>query len=270
MNASSPQPLLHGLCIKGWVLLIGYFDETHTHDGDAITGVAGWLFKRETFPEFERLWNERVQSIGAPFHAAECHAQRGPFSSWPREDCQRLINDLARLIAAYRGPGFVCFVEDGEFADWAKANPEQAQWVQNPYSLCLLSTLDLVRAYLAEEAPDKSVDLYFETGAKGGKQAMEFIHRILTNDDLKEKYRLLGLNFRNKAAYPVLGSADFLAWEWQRNYRESIRDNGGAWREPFQLLFENEASSSIYHRGMDGRRMTLQAMRNAMQGIHRD
>jgi hypothetical protein len=64
-----------------------------------IVGVAGFLFDPDGLKGFDSEWGPRVAGLPKPYRTASCFAGAPPFDSWIDADRQRLLRDLALLIA---------------------------------------------------------------------------------------------------------------------------------------------------------------------------
>jgi hypothetical protein len=143
-------------------MLIGFFDDTHTHQTETpITGVAGFLYREETLPALEKAWSERTHHLKKPFRAAAC-----------RDDSLKC--DLARIVAAHRGAGFVSTVEDKEFDAWSRNAPSNRAWLGKPYNACLLYLLEMVRYFLKAGGLSDGVFYIIESGTNGGSEGEDF------------------------------------------------------------------------------------------------
>jgi hypothetical protein len=160
---------------NGWFcVLSGFFDETEKQEGERLTGVGGFLFRKESLSELHRELAARVQGL-KPMSASKL--------SYHMQD--DLVRDIAQITARHRGEAFVCTVGDDDFY----ASPGAVAYLRNPYAACLLAVVGAVREYIAQECSDEEVFYTIEAGAKGRKEAEDFLRRIHTSDDRRGNYR---------------------------------------------------------------------------------
>lgn len=264
----------------GWVCVFDAFlDETHKQNGQRMTSVGGFLFRKESIAPLKRELADLLQNMGIkkPFSAADCNAQNGEFSSWRYDDCQRFLANISARVAKHRGIGVICTVNDDDFYSWAASSPHNAHWFGVPYSLCALVAIDIVRQYLDDEGSDDDVFYSIEAGANGRKQAEDFLRRIDTNPILKKQYRLRGYTFIDKKGpdgLPLL-SADLLVWSWQRNHLEveipEMRGSSGEeWTTPFKRLFQSDDTLPICYARLGINAIRREALTIALQNIAMD
>jgi hypothetical protein len=157
----------------GWVCVFDAFvDETHKREGKRMTGVGGFLFRKESISPLKQELADLLQNMGIkkPFSAADCNAQRGEFASWRYDDCQTFLGNISAIAAKHRGVGAICTVNDDDFDSWAASSPDNAHWFRVPYSLCALVAVDIFRQYLDDEGSEDDVFYSIEAGDKGRKQ----------------------------------------------------------------------------------------------------
>jgi hypothetical protein len=61
-------------------MLIGYFDESGTHDQSAVTTIAGYVAKPEVWASVEAQWRQVLEPFAQKglhtFHMVDCRPQR--------------------------------------------------------------------------------------------------------------------------------------------------------------------------------------------------
>jgi len=63
-------------------VLTGFIDETEKHEGKRLTGVGGFLFRKEALSALQTEIAARTRGLSKPFHAAHCNSQKGEFYGW--------------------------------------------------------------------------------------------------------------------------------------------------------------------------------------------
>lgn len=101
------------------------------------------------------------------------------------------------------------------------------------------------------------------------------MQRAYNNPKARERFCIAGWSFITKEKAFALCAADFLAWEWQRNYKEGMEreldgQDGGPWRGNFKLLFDGPDAKSIYGYTMGRGRTEVRALINMFYSLDRD
>ena len=171
---------------EGWFcVLSGFFDETFKQKGQHMTGVGGFIFRKESL---SALQLELGSVEGAKTSASQLR-WRGKTDT---------LNTVAKIVARHRGTGFVCTVTHDVFEKWQRSNPENATWLGKPYGICLLKILGMVRDYVSRHNEREEVFYTIESGADGRKEAENFLRLIETRERTKSWYRLRGYTFLPK------------------------------------------------------------------------
>lgn len=245
--------------------LHGFFDETGTHSGHPITGVAGFLYDDSSLKEFETRWRKRTFEFAKPFHTTDCHGGRDQFEGWPKPLRLQLMHDLADIIASTKIAGFVAFAEKDEWEQWSKINQRGiVERFGSPYSACLLHCISMVRDFTKANYPEDDVFYLFEAGCDRQREAEDFLFHLERNERTRIDLRLRGHGFVSRTREPALCAADFIAWEWQRNYVECLEDEAnnrkGYWRSEFKILLD---SKNLYFKALVDGSFSVRALINA-------
>jgi hypothetical protein len=201
--------------------LAGYFDDVGLPREPRLSGVAGFLFEWDGVFRFNENWGPRLARLSKPYRTATCFSRASPFDSWASEDCELLMKDLANLIADTRDAGFVAAVELSEYNDFVDKNPAARATIGHPYTLSLLVLVGSVVEYMQATFPNEKVHLFFEKGDSAPEdEADGFLRRACASWEQIGVSVIEGYSFVPKKKHPALCAADFLAWEWQRNYWE--------------------------------------------------
>jgi hypothetical protein len=187
----------------------------------------------------------------------------------------RLLRELAGLIGATRDVAFTATVSQSDYDSFAAISGNQPRMAGSPYTLALVTCIDAARDYLEAEYPNDHVYYWFESGTKNEKEAKEFVRRLDEHPSGKQFFRMRGYSFIPKKDALALCAADFLAWEWQRNYSDAHKDEDygvkdGQWSDNFKLLFKDATSKPIRSSPLSLHRLQIRAMINGIYGFHRD
>jgi len=131
--------------------------------------------------------------------------------------------------------------------------------------------MDAIVGYMNDNYPGEDIIYWIESGSSNEPQASDFLRRIHTNEKVRERFKLRGYGFYPKREIPALCAADFLCWQWQRNYVEAHSDgDNGQWLEEFRLLFENENSKPIIPVKLGSIGIGIRGMIHRFYNLHRD
>jgi hypothetical protein len=252
------------------VALRAFFDETGTHNGHPLTAVAGFLFDSRGLDKFEAAWQKRTADLKEPFQTYDCVHGREQFEGWPEPQRLLLMHDLPEIIIQTRVCGFLSFIESNEYDQWCKENPRYVSWIGSPYTVCLMKCVETAGLIARQNQFDGDIDYVFESGCDKQQEASEFMLRLDKNPKLKAGLRVGNWGFAPKKREPALCSADFLCWEWQRNYVEATKNLADiSWkpRSEFQILLSPNPTE-IYHQRISKENLSSRAMTNAAHGIH--
>jgi hypothetical protein len=205
-------------------VLEAFFDETGTHQGSPVTGVAGFLFDKEGLQRFDSGWEKIGYDLKQPYRTAHCAARHGQFrdsKKWPPWRCDQLMGKLAMLSSETRIAGFIASTQQADFAKLSADTPSLARWGKSIYSIALLQCLDMV-GWFARQRGEQDVYYWFEEGGQHEAEARDIIKRASLDPVLKKRFRHGGDSFVPKGQLVALYSSDQLGWEWQSNYAKLL------------------------------------------------
>jgi hypothetical protein len=259
------------------VSMDAFFDASHIQRRDAADAfvVGGVLFEKSGLAEFNNAWQQRIANLPGPFRTSQCNAGRDAFEGMPKPERLAMFAELAALTGKTRDVGFTVVIEQSEYEQFAAKNPGIVKETGSPYTIALVSILEASRNYVSEKYPEEKIHYWFEAGTENEAEAKEFMRRIDDRPQTKEYFRMDSQNFVAKEQAAALCAADFVAWEWQRNYKEAQESErlglgNGQWRDNFKLLFPNENSPPIIPQYISGRSMEFRALFNMIYKVHRD
>jgi hypothetical protein len=213
------------LGFRGEVFVLnGYFDETEIQKGPPATAVGGFLFSPDGSAKFDAEWGAVLAQLIEPFHTSHCAGGYGQFAGWPFAKRDDLLKGLAKLTADTRDAGFISMVLHSDYDQFASQDSWLAAAAGSPYTIGLMACLDSARNYMDKNYPNEEIFFWFEAGAQNEKEAQDFLRRLNNHENGRRFYRIAGYSFVPKKRAPTLCSADFLCWEWQRNYVEASRN----------------------------------------------
>jgi hypothetical protein len=249
--------------------LRAFFDETGTHDGHPLTAVAGFLFDTAGLNKFEVDWRKRTVDLKGPFHTTDCVRGRGAFEGWPEPQRLLLLHDLPEIIIRTRICAVISFIASDEYDQWCRENPRYVPCIGSPYTVCLMKCVETAGLVARQNRFEGDIDYIFESGCDKQQEASEFMVRLDQNPKLKAGLRIGSWGFAPKGREPALCSADFLCWEWQKNYVRAMQNPNitWSWNSEFKILLSPNPTE-IYHQRISKENLNSQAMTNAAHGIH--
>jgi hypothetical protein len=259
-----------GICpgFKGWLLsLTAFFDDADVHESGVKTQsiVAGILFELEGAQEFAKGLARICPDLERPFHATTCANGRLEFRDWGKERCNRVLDEVAQLIADTRGPAaFVSAITLADFEAFCAQNPKSRNFVANPFTLNLLNCLGMIGNWTAREQRPDEIEYVFEAGSTGEKDAADFIRRLYQIPRLRERHRIHGYAFQPKAHASALIAADFLAWESQRNAKLET-----GWTERMMVMAK-DSSKPLYVHPLDQTSISHWSVNNWFFQLHEE
>jgi hypothetical protein len=257
------------------LVLDAFFDDTEIQNGPRVFAVAGILFSRCGLKQFTDEWGSRIADLKGPYRTSHCFARRGAFQGWSEVERDIFLADLARLIAETRDAGFTATIADRDYEEFRSKNPSLCKIAGSPFTVALTECIDSVRDYLGKDYPGEDVYFWFESGTRHEKEAKEFIRRMDENPKTKAFFKMRGHSFIDKRDAVALCAADFLAWEWQRNYAEGERDLADGkeyspWRDNFKLLFKDKNSKPIRTNNLGPHGLSIRGLLNGINQLYRD
>ncbi|MHB8455356.1 MAG: DUF3800 domain-containing protein [Acidiferrobacterales bacterium] len=202
-------------------MLIAYFDESGVHSGAQMTAISGFVATTETWTNIEREWKRQLETFRVPyFHAAECQAGKGPFSSLQRELRDILAKNLTKIICEYKpvGLGNVVVTADWETMDWTSPGAKRLrERYPNPYDLCFDASMQNIVTWSTEYANDEPVALVFAEQTQFDSWALSVFKTYKNHPDWSKRY--LSLKFERPINVMPLQAADLIA---NQTYHHSL------------------------------------------------
>ena len=123
--------------------LTGYFDESGTHKGAPVAGIAGYLGPVSEWNRVESLWREELKPFAhkglKTFHMYECRTQTGECARLENFELQILQTRLSDILenADLKAFGYAVDVPDWD----AITTPRFRSVYPKPYDLCFQSVV---------------------------------------------------------------------------------------------------------------------------------
>jgi hypothetical protein len=205
-------------CGRGLMAVFGaYFDRSRQSIGKSkygIEAVAGFVFSPDNARAFERGWVPMFEEYGG-MHMKDLVSGRRGFKDITPEKRDALFKQFVPLIGKLAERGLIVMCID----DWAKKHRGEFPGYQTPYSMCCFhAVLDCARW-----APNShTIAHVFEAGDPGRWDVENFFFRVNRHHRMKKLFRLSSnVEFKTRKEAPLLGAADFLAYESARMMRRT-------------------------------------------------
>jgi hypothetical protein len=262
--------MLHGH--RGVIAVIhAYLDETGTHSTALVPSMAAYIFDADKALEFTKQWDrvvtEKLRPHGVKyFHATDffLSQRKKPFDALSNADVNEVVALLTGLIKQTAMAGFVRFISTDNWKEFLTHAGGAQKFVGSPYTACGMSCVDTINKVLNDRGYTGEVFYYFESGNEGQSELAHFLTRMVADPELKKQNRCSGFGFFDKDKMSPLQCADFLAWEWQKMYRDTMRFDKNESRTELQDLMK---AAPHFMSGFSSTSITIQAMANAFRGI---
>lgn len=197
-------------------MLTAYFDESeHTDSGWFC--IAGYAFHSRELRRFNKEWR-RLMGI-RELHMKHLVHGRGEFEGVPHPERNRILEKAASIIARTAAVGAVAFCQASEIEAALSTCSVEIMGFDNPYSICHHYCM----AYLGDWSRKNNAGVIayvFDDGYKGKHSAFQFMEDARKIPAFIDSYQCYSHTFANSRALLPLQAADFLAYEWIKNWRE--------------------------------------------------
>lgn len=223
-------PLLNDIlpCGDGLIAMLKvYLDRATKRDAkDEVMCVASVIFKPTAYKQFVRSWNRMLKAWGADaFHAKEFYPGSGVFKRDTPEKQLRYEEDSRRIpemIAKTISRILIISFRPAEFM--AAAPPDWKAFGDNLHSLavqaCLLNNGD----WLKERHLRESFAYFMESGDPGQAEVVQAVEGLKAHAKTAKHIKVVSFNIVDKGLARGLEAADCVAWQWNKYYMDSERD----------------------------------------------
>jgi hypothetical protein len=199
-----------------FVIITGYLDEGHTHDGSPVTVVGGAMASARQWEAFEGAYRIIKREYGFKvFHTRKFKHKTGEFKGWSNEKCIALVEALYELTSNAFMESAVAVLDNAAYeAEYKTGEKPKKLRLDSKYGICVHNCL---MHFVVEAARRKhrgqlpTLHCVLESGHKNAGDALRIFNEI--KRDLKgSEYDLLGeLTFAAKEECDPLMAGDFLA-----------------------------------------------------------
>lgn len=230
-------------------VLEAYLDDSRTHHGARLSGVAGYLLDPDHCRELNSEWREVLARYGVQFlHMSEFAHFRGEFKNWTEEKRRAFIAPLIEIIGRHTLCGTGGIVERAEFMNTA---PDSLRTGTGLYMTCVAGALWGIEQWAERESYTGPIAYVFEDIPKYMGPTTTMFAAIASDKGLKRRYRYFSFGFRNKYTH-ALQAADFFAYECCKFFTDDLAPGGTPRvRETFTRLATNKSgdANTVYRYG---------------------
>ena len=220
---------------KGAVVALShvYFDESGTHEGSRVMGMAGYWFDADQARKFTRDWAKDLERIGiSAAHMTDCALGYGEYKNLSLK--QRIDSEKLLITHIKRRSKFSIAVCVGKqkyeeiFADLRGA--------PSAYTFLLLLCVNKIREEIERRNYSGKVAYFFESGHANANEANKFMDAIPKHSNMAiDPYRYASHSFVDKKISLPLQAADMLVWQ-VRHFFERALDGHEEARKDYQAL----------------------------------
>lgn len=201
----------------GIVMLVGYFDESGTHDQSKVVSIAGLVGDTLEWSRLERPWKENLATSRIPvFHAS----QRQGLSDGLWDSL------IAGLCIAIGDRDLFVVGSSISRDDWDRCAPPglKALYQDNPYHFCFVFTMQQINQWSKDHGGGEPVALVFAEQKEYMTQARNFYEIYRESDE----YNKLGsFSWGKPQCLIQLQAADLIAFETYHNIKDKLAHGDG-------------------------------------------
>ena len=229
------------------VVLTAYLDASGNNDGrsDTVT-VAGFVSNEANWTAFYSEWERALIDLDIPidpvsgvrmFHMSKFAPKAAPYDEehgWTEQRRRDCMDKLLGIITERAALSVGACVPLSLYDSLLSAPVKRA--LGGPYGMAAQMLIPNVGLYVHDRNPDPWINYVFESGDDGRDQVQRVFDRASRNNDLRERFRPAGIEFRDKRMYLPLQAADIIAYELRLFWsRQTSGDNA---RYPLKKIGE--------------------------------
>lgn len=247
---------------------------------DLVLGSYRYLFDRDGVSKFRELYQEKVEPLlpldkhgRKMFRAAMCYDGDKQYSDIQRHIRECILASMADIRESVT-VGAVVGIERAEYDAGLRGrhfnvpkiydtgqDRRLAPVVGSDYSICLVRCISGLNDWLNKQEYRDKVQYVIEAGCEHEEEATDILSRIADIPQLEQRFRWGSHRFVHKGPEnPWLFSADYFAWEWQRNDRLAEYPDTGEWRTTILPLIEAKPHLALLK--------VHQPVKNVEYGLH--
>lgn len=223
-------------------LIEAYFDESSTENDPKlpeVLAVAGYLYESDSARRLTSEWRPLLISHQLDyFGMADCNKGHGDFNKYDdrqRDAIQRQFFEVLKANAPLCG---VAASIELAHSDALPSYLEAGIEVVSPYTLLCYWCLELARSWILENDFEGEVAYFFENGHDKETEAAKAFRKMFSSPFIRQKFMHGSDTFRDKRKWPLLQTADILAWQYRRHETLRVAGKLGKRRADFESLLD--------------------------------
>jgi hypothetical protein len=220
-----------------------YLDESGTHEAALVTVVAGYAIQESEVALLEREWLDALARHGLrELHMREFVPPYGKHATWTDSDRRALLEPLIALIhkRSLVGIGAALHLDEFTRAIQARSHKKVPELVESAYEWCFRYCTAQAAAFADKREIDGAIDYVLDQGCFDRHCLERAFHRSKESAEIKGRFRLGEIAFRDSEGVPALQCADLLAYEMYKEADRVISDSHRKTRKSFLALFRDE------------------------------
>ncbi|WP_112606800.1 DUF3800 domain-containing protein [Rhizobium sp. WW22] len=217
-----------------------FFDESGSHDGSPVLGIAGYIFRKSEATKLGHEWRKILKWKNIPyFHMVDCAHGNEHFANLTKQERIDVESKLIELIKKRSIQGFAVTIIESEFKQVLKELPEIKKVYDSAYSFSVHVILAGVLAWIGENPRAGEISYFFEAGHSSASNANSVMNELFNQK--QNEYRYAGHGFVEKMKSPAVQAADLLAWQWCKDKKNQME--GRARRKDCEALLEHRVNA---------------------------
>lgn len=275
MNAPvRPTDFIGELCValahrwepeRNFMVLTAYFDESGTHEGSGLAGMAGFVGDARQWRKFEKRAGRLFKRFGVDvFHTIDVRRTDKDFEGWKVDQKIEFLDEFQHIINETLESGVAAFISDDDYKyfsnlEWPRKARKDSKYTVL-FRACLAQIVDVVGNIPNVFEPKLHVVL--EEGHKNAPDAVriyKWAQERLRHQNLPH-YGLAGLTFEGKGDSLPLAAADLFAYTaWGAEVgqkiigvaRKPIKSHDSYRGNYFRIMLDRESLESLHAQTVD-------------------
>ena len=127
--------------------MIAYFDESGSHQGASVFGLACFVARERQWEDFRNRWRRLLDQQAVPeIHMADLEARRGHFAGWSEERYELVRSTIGAILTGVRLWGFynAFLMKDYDEVIRRPKPGRRFYWAATPYIISLQAILEMM------------------------------------------------------------------------------------------------------------------------------
>lgn len=193
--------------------LTGYFDESGTHGGAAVSGMAGFVGDKRQWAKFEKRTGKLFARYRVKvFHAVDVRRTKNDFAGWSVDRKIEFLDDFQHIINETLENGVAAFIAEADYDYYCGLNWPKGTRRDSKYGIlfraCLSQTIDAVAG--VPSMIEQRLRVVLEDGHRNREDAVRIYG--WAEGRIGQHRALSGLTFGGKVGCLPLAAADLFAY----------------------------------------------------------